>query len=321
MPLILESTYHPPVLFSNPHVQTVFPSVFRKVAGVHYRRERIETPDNDFLDLDRSTVGAKRLVIVLHGLEGDSGRAYVQGMVKAFNRRGWDALALNFRGCGGEINRTLRFYHSGDTADLQTVIDYIATENIYSEVALVGFSIGGNMVLKYVGETGVTIHPLVKRAVAFSAPCDLAASAARIGSIENRIYLKRFLRMLRRKIRMKMREMPGKIDDSGFDRIKDFKDFDDRYTSVFHGFKDAEDYWRRASSRRFLPGIAVPTLLVNAEDDPFLTPECFPAEEAEKSTCFFLEVPKHGGHVGFVTFDRSGEYWSEGRAADFIAGD
>jgi uncharacterized protein len=320
MPVISESTYRPPLLFSNPHVQTVFPSVFRKVNGVSYRRERIDTPDDDFLDLDFSTVGSSRIVIVLHGLEGDSGRAYVTGMVKAFNRRGWDALALNFRGCGGEINRQLRFYHSGDTEDLQTTIDYVIAKNTYSEIALIGFSVGGNVVLKYLGERGTNVPPLIEKAVVFSVPCDLATSAVKIASQENRIYMKRFLRMLHRKIRMKMRAMPGSIHDEGFDRIKDFRDFDNRYTAVFHGFKGAEDYWSSSSSKQFLAGIAMPTLLVSAQDDPFLTQECFPADEAASSSSFFLEVPAHGGHVGFVTFNNGGEYWSESRAADFIAG-
>ncbi len=320
MPVIFESAYRPPLLFSNPHVQTVFPSVLRRVVGVSYRRERIETPDNDFLDLDHSTVGATRLAIVLHGLEGDSARAYVQGLVRAVNRRGWDALALNFRGCGGEMNRKPRFYHSGDTEDLQTVIAHVAAQRTYSEVALVGFSVGGNVVLKYLGEKGETVHPLIKKAVAVSVPCDLASSAVKIGSLENRIYLRRFLRMLHRKIRMKMSLMPGSIDDQGFHRIKDFKDFDDRYTAPLHGFKDAEEYWQRASSKPLLPGIAIPTLLINAADDPFLTPACFPADEAAASARFFLEVPRHGGHVGFVTFNNKGEYWSESRAADFMGG-
>jgi len=133
--------------------------------------------------------------------------------------------------------------------------------------------------------------------------------------------MRRFLRMLHRKIRMKMLLMPGSIDDNGYHRIKDFKGFDDRYTAVLHGFNGAEDYWRRASSRQFLPGISIPTLLVSAKDDPFLTPECFPEDEAAASKVFFLETPRHGGHVGFVAFNSAGEYWSESRAADFIGGE
>lgn len=318
MPLVSSSSYRPPLLFSNPHLQTVFPSVFRRVRGVDYERIRIDTSDGDFLDLDCARTGSDRVAVLLHGLEGNATRAYVLGMVRALNRNGWDALAMNFRGCSGECNRKLRFYHSGDTQDLRTVLSHVEEQEHYSEIALIGFSIGGNIILKYLGEYGSTVPSLVRKAVAFSVPCDLTSSSYKLAEFANKIYLKRFLRLLHQKIQMKMEIMPERIDDAGFGRIKNFQDFDDRYTAPIHGFKDALDYWNKASCKPFLPQIAIPTLLVNSADDPFLPKPCYPISEAQANPFLFLEIPRSGGHVGFVQFNARGEYWSESRALSFI---
>ena len=318
MPFIAQSDYVAPLLRSNPHIQTIVPTIFRKVAGVEYDRRRIETPDGDFLDLDFSRVGSLRLAIVLHGLEGDSGRPYMMGMVKALNRNGWDALALNFRGCGGEPNRKLRMYHSGETEDLQTVIGHVASLGVYSDLALVGFSLGGNVILKYLGEKGVETHPLIKAAVAVSVPCDLKACSDRLEEFINRPYLKRFFRLLREKIRSKAMIMPGQIDDMGYEQLRTLKEFDDRYTAPLHGFRDADDYYEKASSRQFLSNISIRTLLINSADDPFLSESCYPREESEANPYLFLEIPRNGGHVGFMASNALGEYWSETRAASFL---
>lgn len=319
MPLLPESSYRAPLCFSNCHLQTVFPSLLRRVSRVVYRRERIETSDGDFLDLDFSQKGFDRIAVVLHGLEGDAHRHYVMGMVKALNRSGWDATAMNFRSCSGECNRQLRFYHSGETDDLRLVLSHVSGSNQYKEIALVGFSLGGNVILKYLGESGEDRHPLVRKAVVFSVPCDLKACALKISHPSNRLYLKRFMRMLRKKVRAKMAIMPDKINDFGFEALKTFQDYDDRYTAPIHGFKDAFDYWKKCSCKQFLSGISIPTLLVNAADDPFLTEECYPRQEALQSPFLHLEIPDHGGHVGFVAFNRRGEYWSETRAVEFLA--
>jgi predicted alpha/beta-fold hydrolase len=320
MPFIDTSSYRPPLLFENGHIQTIFPSLFRKVKGVKYRRERIATPDGDFLDLDCSPVGADRAAIVAHGLEGSSQRNYVLGMVRALNRCGWDAIAWNFRGCSGEPNQKLRFYHSGDTDDLAAVVDHVvqAGDRRYRQLALIGFSMGGNMVLKYLGERGETVSDKIQAAVAFSVPCDLTSSGIKMALPSNGIYMRRFLQMLHLKVRAKMELFPGEIDDEGFQRIRTFRDFDDRYTAPLHGFESAEDYWLKASSKPFLEKIAVRTLLVNALNDPFLNAPCFPYEEARSSSRFFLETPASGGHVGFISFNNNGEYWSESRAMEFL---
>ena len=319
MPLVSRSTYKAPLLFQSADFQTIFPSLFRTVKGVSYRRERINTPDGDFLDLDWSETGACRLAIISHGLEGNSERSYVLGMARAFTRRGWDALAWNMRGCSGEPNRLLRSYHSGATEDLEAVIAHVQENSPrYRVLALIGFSLGGNVTLKYLGERSEAVSPLIVGAVAFSVPCDLASGARQMAKGRNRIYMNRFIRLLHEKIRAKMALMPGRITDDGYDQVKTFFDFDDRYTAPLHGFKDAEDYWRRSSSKQFLPAVKVPALMVSAKNDPFLGPECYPVTEASDHPMVHLEIPSWGGHVGFVSFNEEREYWSEARAALFL---
>jgi uncharacterized protein len=318
MPIIRPSSYRSPFCFRNGHLQTIYPNLFRRVEGVAYIRRRLDTPDDDFLDLDWSCVGADRVALIAHGLEGNSTRPYVLGMVRALNRHGWDAVAWNFRGCSGEPNRKLRFYHSGDTRDLHAVVTHVLRNTDYGHLALIGFSLGGNVILKYLGELGREVDPKIRAAAVFSVPCDLAGSSRKMARLENAIYMKRFMSLLHEKIRAKMRLFPDEIHDRGFHRMRTFRDFDERYTAPLHGFMSAEDYWERASSKPLLARIAVPTLLVNALDDPFLPPSCYPCEEAKNSPHLFLETPSAGGHVGFVTFDRDGEYWSESRAVEFL---
>ncbi|MCE5242839.1 MAG: alpha/beta fold hydrolase [Syntrophobacteraceae bacterium] len=318
MPIVSPSSYRAPLPFRNGHLQTVYSSQFRRVTGVAYRRQRIATPDDDFLDVDMSFVGAGRIAIVTHGLGGNSGRQYVLGMARELNRNGWDALAWNFRGCSGESNRQLRTYHSGDTADLHTVVSFALEQGPWDAVSLIGFSLGGNITLKYLGEKTSEAAALIRAAVAFSVPCDLASSASAMASPVNTIYMKRFIRLLHENIEQKMVLFPGRIDDRGYRSIRNFKQFDDRYTAPLNGFESAQDYWQKASSKPFLRGIAVPTLLVNALDDPFLGPPCYPFEEARENPSLYLETPAHGGHVGFVSFNAAGTYWSEFRTLEFL---
>ncbi len=318
MPIIAKSSYVPPIGFGNGHIQTLLPTLFRKVKGVGYERERIWTPDDDFLDLDWSRIGAKKLAIISHGLEGNSERWYVLGMVGAINRGGWDGLAWNMRGCSGEANKKLRFYHSGATEDLEVVIEHVLKQRKYEAIALVGFSLGGNMTLKYLGERGNEVDPVIARAATCSVPCDLASGAAQMAKSSNKIYMKRFTRMLHEKIKAKMLIMPDEINDEGYHQIRTFKEFDDRYTAPMHGFKNAEDYYRRASCRQFLHKVTIPTLLVNAKNDPFLAELCYPVEEAKANPKFFLEMPGSGGHVGFISFNKKGEYWFESRVVSFL---
>jgi predicted alpha/beta-fold hydrolase len=314
---VVTSTFSPPLWLRGGHLQTVLPTLLRRAPSVPYQRERIATPDGDFLDLDWSTTGSSRLAVISHGLEGNTSRAYVRGMARALRDAGWDVLAWNYRGCSGEPNRLLRSYHSGASDDLDVVVEHVARSRRYGAIALVGFSLGGNITLKYLGERGDAVHPLIVGAATFSVPCDLASSARKLAHPAQSVYMRRFMVTLREKIRSKAHLLPPTITLDGIDSVRTFLEFDDRYTAPIHGYRDGEDYWAHASSRPYLPGIRRPALLVNALDDPFLTPECFPFEEAEHSAYLTLEAPKHGGHVGFML--GADRYWAEERAVEFLA--
>ncbi|WP_139924368.1 YheT family hydrolase [Hymenobacter sp. DG01] len=322
MPLIAHSPYQPPFYLFNGHLQTIVPSLWRTVPEVRYQRERVETPDGDFLDLDWSCrpgpAPTDRLGIVSHGLEGDASRPYVRGMVRALNQAGLDALAWNYRSCSGEMNRLLRSYHLGDTDDLDFVVRYALGTGRYRRVYLTGFSAGGNVTLKYLGENPARVPQEVQRAAVFSVPTDLKASSHHIARLENRIYLNRFMKTLRAKMRAKAELLPGQVDLTDIDLLQDFPQFDNRFTAPMHGFKSADEYYEHASSGRYLGNIQVPTLLVNAQNDPFLPPSCFPREVAARSPYVYLETPSDGGHVGFGEGSPDGQYYSERRAVEFL---
>ena len=281
---------------------------------VDYDRERLELDDGDFLDLDWSRVGGEDLAILSHGLEGHSQRPYITGMVRRLNRDGWDCLAWNYRGCSGEINRNTCLYHNGSTDDLGRVIHHAVQTRSYRRVALIGFSLGGNLTLLYLGREAV--HEAVSTAVLFSVPCDLASASVSIGRWQNWIYMRRFLRHLHEKVRAKSSQYPHLLNDEGYALIHDFKGFDERYTAPLHGFSSAEDYWAKCSSAPWIEGIRIPTLLVNAADDPFLSPACFPHAACTSNPHVTLAIPRHGGHCGFV--DTMEERWSERLSALFL---
>jgi predicted alpha/beta-fold hydrolase len=304
--------YSPPWFLFNPHLETIYPSLFRKVELKGYLRKRINTPDNDFLDLDWLAQGKRKIVIISHGLEGNSQRAYMKGMAKAFHANDFDVLTWNYRGCSEEMNNTLRFYHSGATEDLSCVVDHVIAKG-YENIFLIGFSLGGNLTLKYAGERRLDAR--IKGVATFSVPMNLHTSCIQISKRSNWIYSQRFVRSLRKKIKAKAELMP-ELDIEGLDSIDNLLDFDDRYTAPLHGFKNAIDYYRQCGAIRFIEDIKVPTLVVNAKNDPFLSKECFPA--MNNHPFVKLEFPDRGGHVGFASFNGNGLYWSEQRALDFI---
>ena len=318
MPVITSSTYSPPRWLHNGHLQTIIPSLLRKVPNVDYIRERISTRDGDFLDLDWLKNGHKRLVVISHGLEGDSQRPYVKGMAKAFSLAAWDVVAWNFRGCSGEINQTLRFYHSGATEDLHAVTEYALSQSPYEQIAYVGFSLGGNLTLKYLGEQSNKLPSSLIGAVVFSVPLHLHSSSQKISHSSNWIYSKRFLKNLKQKVKAKSKLMPEKLTLAHFENIRSLQDFDNFYTAPLHGFQNAIAYYEACSAIYFLPGIETPTLIVNALNDPFLSEQCYPESAVKGHPCVHLEIPKEGGHCGFPKFDRQGIYWSEQRALDFF---
>jgi uncharacterized protein len=319
MPVVSSGYDGGPFYLFNRHLQTIIPALFRNHKGIIYQRERIITPDQDFLDLDWSPKGNQHLVIISHGLEGSADRPYVRGMVQAMHAIGLDALAWNFRSCSGEPNKLLRSYHMGATDDLQTVVNHVLKKNIYQKIFLTGFSMGGNITLNYLGQQPEVVPPAVKAAAVFSVPCHIQSASEQMAKWENRVYMQRFLKTLRHKMTDKLALLPEGMTLEGYDKLKTFPQFDDRFTALIHGFKNAADYYTQCSSRQFLTNIQIPTLMVNALNDPFLSPECFPAPEAERNPNLFLEMPRRGGHVGFTQNFWQDKYYSEQRTADFFS--
>jgi predicted alpha/beta-fold hydrolase len=297
---IISSSYNPPFLFKNGHFSTVYAGMLRKIDSFEQKRERVELPDSDFLDLDWSLSLSKttKVVLLIHGLEGNAQRAYILGSAKQLNVNGYDVCAINLRTCSGEQNRLYRSYHSGATEDLDAVIQHILAKKNYNEIFIKGFSLGGNLTLKYLGEDRV-IPKEIKGAMAVSVPCSLYSSCKELLKSKNIPYAIRFKKNLLGKLKGKQKYFPDKISDDDIKNIVTLKDFDDIYTSRAHGFKDALDYYEQCSCLPFLPKINIPTLLLNAENDSFLGPECFPYLEAENNSNLYLEVSKYGGHVGY----------------------
>lgn len=290
--------------------------MLRRVIVPQFERQRFETSDGDFVDVDWLRCGSSKLVVLFHGLEGCSQTWYMRGMSLAFRQTGWDVAAFNFRGCSGEPNRLLRSYHSGATDDLRELLPKLRGIGGFERTALVGFSLGGNVVLKFLGEEGEGAAKFADVAIAVSVPCDLRESAEYLARACNRLYMKRFMGFLREKMERKQAQFPDALSFSAVRRMQTFAEFDDFYTAPVHGFSGAEEYWRRCSSRRFLASIRIPALIVNAADDPFLGPACYPAREAASSKYVYLETPAHGGHNGFVAFS-DGLYGAERRALAF----
>ena len=312
-------TYKPPFPFKNYHISTIVPSLFRKIKGIKYERVRINTPDDDFLDVDFSKTGSKSIIVILHGLEGNAQKAYVKGLARIMNKAGIDALAVNLRGCSEEDNHKFYSYHSGKTDDLETIINYLKDNYDYEKIFLAGFSLGGNVVLKFAGEQK-NLDEKIKAAIGISVPCDLKATAHNFLKKDNFLYQYRFIRSLRKKALIKIQRFPEYQHlEEKIKACRTFFDFDNLITAPANGFKDAEDYWKKSSSKQFIPSIRIPALLINALDDPFLPPECYPYEEAKQNPLFRFVTPEYGGHVGFINrwfFNK--ELWHEQKVLEFI---
>ncbi len=281
------------------------------------QRERIRLPDNDFMDLDFSYTAhpSEKIAILLHGLEGNTQRAYIKGQGEILIENGWNVCAVNFRGCSGEPNEFYKSYTAGETNDLETIVNLLVQKEIYTNIALIGFSLGGNLLLKYLGE-GRSVPMKVTKAVAISAPLNLKGSQVELTKFRNWLYRTSFLYHLRKKYRAKKIRFPNEVTASKTQKIKSLLDFDNVYTAPAHGFKDAYDYYKKNSSLQFLPEITIPVLILNAENDSFLSEECFPRALALHSKYIYLETPKFGGHVGF--YQPKNTYYSESRALEFL---
>jgi hypothetical protein len=316
MPLLRSAYSGPPVYQYNGHLQTIIPSLTRTVTGVVYERERLILSDGDFVDLDWIDRKQHRLVILTHGLEGDSNRQYIRGTAKLFAQHNYDVLAWNCRSCSGEMNRAFRLYNHGEIGDLGEIITHALGQKNYTEVVLVGYSMGGNITLKYLGVHGKALPDVIKRGVAISSPTDLGASAVLLDRPANRFYRNRFMKKLVNKLRQKAQRFPDRLDMSKLRQVRQWRDFDDYFSAPVNNYRDADDFYKQASAVNFMAGIVVPTLLLNAHNDPLLSPECSPAWLAESHLSIFLETPLTGGHVGFQVA-RDPHTYAERRALAF----
>lgn len=319
MPLIQSSSFPgAPFWQKGGHLQTIIPGLLRRVNGLDFQRERIDTPDGDFLDLDwlRSGVN-RRLVVITHGLEGNSGSSFVRGTAKLFWQQGWDALAWNCRFCSGEINRQFRMYHHGDTADINSVVQHALSGGQYDAVVLVGFSMGANISMKYLGTLGADAPKQLQAATVFSAPCNISEGADVLDRWDNVFYKYRFMLSLYKKIKQKAAQYPNRLDLSKFRKVRRWRDFDAHFSAPISGYSSAAEFYQDASAKNFLAGISIPTLLVSAANDPILNEACFPKEIASAHPFFHFELTKAGGHCGFQTADGGEFSWAERRALEF----
>lgn len=316
MPL-LSNDFIPSLPFKNGHFNTIYRAVLAKEPA-HYKRERVLTWDNDFIDLDFSIVNSDTLVLLIHGLEGSSESNYMITTSNQLNLNKYDAVCMNLRGCSGEDNWLLHNYHSGKTDDVDFIIKYLIENYNYKNIIICGFSLGGNMTLKYLGEYN-DIPKKVKGGIAISVPIDLTTAQAELSKLKNKLYMTEFLRSMKLKILQKAEKFPDfKLDKKLLFKATKFKHIEKQYTVPVFGFKSSEDYWQKASCKPYISKIKHKTLLINAKDDSFLSPECYPFEIAKKSKLFHLKTPKYGGHVGFIAAFNEESYWIENQIISFI---
>lgn len=296
------STYRAPAWLPGGHLQTLYSSIFIRAPRVAYRRERLELDDGDFLDFDRADGAPDAPVVVLfHGLEGSANSPYARTLMRHLGRRGWHGVVAHFRGCSGEPNRLPRAYFAGDSVDVERMLRHVRARHAQSRLFAVGVSLGGNALLKWLGETGESARVLVDAAAAISAPLDLAAAGAALDrGFNRRVYTAHFLVTLKRKALDMAARFPGLLDAQAVAAARTFREFDTLVTARLHGFRDADDYWHRVSSKPLLKSIAVPTLILNARNDPFLPADALPGP-GEVSASVTLEQPATGGHVAFPT--------------------
>jgi len=315
--------FNAPWWLPSPHGQTIGGRILRRPPAFELKRERWTTPDDDFLDLDfgpRISSDAP-LVLLLHGLEGSAQRGYAINTYRELATRGIASVGLNFRSCSGEPNRAARFYHSGETEDLRFVLQTLRERYRGVAIGAVGFSLGGNALLKYLGEEADAAGQLVKAAVAVSVPYELGTGADHLDqSAMGRFYARVFIKPLVEKMMVKQSVLPSSCDLARARRATSFREFDDAITAPLHGFSGADDYYTRSSSAQFIPAIRVPTLLLHAEDDPFLPIGAFPARQIVGNPVVTASLQKQGGHVGFIYgTPLTPRFWAEEQVAQYLA--
>ena len=316
---IIKSDFFPPLHFRNAHMSTIYRPLFMKVKH-QYKRIRVDTWDGDFIDLDFSKVGSSVLVLLIHGLEGSSASKYMLSASKELNAAGYDAVCFNLRGCSGEDNRLLSTYHSGKTDDVDFIVSYVSKNYSYDKIFIVGYSLGGNLTLKYLGEYAYQISDKIIGGVAVSVPIHLESSSRQMALLKNKIYMEEFLKTLRLKVLKKAHNFPAyQLDKDRLFKAKNFKDFDELYTAPVFGFDHPEDYWEKASSKPYISKIQKPAYLISSLDDPSLSPECYPFEEAKSMDNFYLLATKYGGHVGFTAgFKQQDNCWLDQKIIRFL---
>jgi predicted alpha/beta-fold hydrolase len=322
-----ELTYTPAWWVPGAHLQTIWGKLFRRIPSVSLRMERWTTPDDDEIEIHRldspsSAGAASPRLILLHGLEGSIRSSYLQGTLALAHTRGWAADVIIFRGCGGVMNRQRRMYHSGETSDLEFVVNRLVCEDGNRPLVLAGFSLGGNVLLKWLGERSALLPDQVRAAAAVSVPFDLERGSRHIESGVSRVYTRFFLRTLKRKARTKLERFPGAFDTGALDRAATLYDFDNAVTAPLHGFADAHDYYSHSSSLQYLATVRVPTLLLSARDDPFLPDDVLHRvlHEARDNALLEVELWPKGGHVGFVSGQSpfNTQYYAEKRVVEFL---
>lgn len=327
--MLIKSRFKPAWWLNNPHLQTLYPALLRKPPSPDLKRERLITDDSDFIDIDFCGDHAQQqqpLIILLHGLTGSSQSKYIKGLQQALLNQGLRSAALNFRGCSGEYNHSSRCYHSGETGDIEFLYRTLRAREPDTPMAAVGFSIGGNVLLKWLGEQGGNVDLFA--AAAISVPLVLNTCADKLDNGFSKLYRASLLRELKEYVRLKQQHLEslGKSEEAeilrqvgDLDNITSFWQYDDRVVAKLYDFANVDDYYQRSSSRQFLQAISVPTLLIQAQDDPFMTPEVLP-ELAELSSSVSLEITQGGGHVGFVSGNNPfhAEYWLEQRIPEFL---
>lgn len=310
--------YAAPLWLPGGHAQTIYPALMPPPA-VRFARERWDTPDGDFIDLDwAGAQDAKNLLVLFHGLEGSSRSHYVHAIAARALASGWRCVVPHFRGCSGEINLLPRAYHSGDSTEIDWILRRLRALHPDATLRTVGVSLGGNALLKWLGEHGDDAVGVIARAAAVSAPLDLVAAGTALGQGFNMIYTRMFLRTLKRKAAAKLARLPGIFDGLAMRASKNLYEFDNAVTAPLHGFRDTDDYWTRSSSMPLLPGIRVPSLVLNARNDPFLPAEAL-AGTRTASRDVKLEFPETGGHVGFISGSFPGRHgWLAERIFEFF---
>jgi predicted alpha/beta-fold hydrolase len=316
--MIRKADFVPAWWLPGPHTQTLWATLIRRTPRVPLRRERIELPDGDFLDLDWTLANTGPITLILHGLEGSSDSGYARGLLHTLSSGGWRGVVMHFRGCSGEPNRFPHSYNAGQTNDLAYIVHLLRQREPQTFLTCVGYSLGGNALLKWLGETGTCTQ--VRAAVAVSVPFLLESAARRMQQGFSRLYQNHLLRHLRASYRRKFhihRQLPVSLNELA--KLRDFYAFDTRVTAPLHGYSDAYDYYARASCRQYLKAIRVPTLIIQAIDDPFMLPSAIPGA-AELSDSVILELSPHGGHVGFISGSLPWRaiYWLEQRIPAFL---